>query len=622
MARSGDSQRGDTLPLTRTSAERLGRGQGAEARFSLLVYHRDGVHVVPLGEDAPVTLGRWAPSDVVVEDHSLSRRHARFSLRDGKLTVEDLGSTNGTRVRGRQVEQAELRPGDVVAIGNVVVSPHMRAAWEAAQEGLASDDSFRATLDEELVRARHFGDGLAVLLVRSLQPEGDRTHVSQWWSGLSAALRPVDRAALYSAHALELMWPRMGPEEARERATELLRRAPRGQRLACGIATHPDSGDTAEQLLEASRHAIRRASGDDPVQLSEPVRAQAPPEHQLDEGPVVASPAMRELFETVDRLASARLPVVLYGETGTGKEVVARAIHERGSRSDAPMVCVNCGALPEQLVESTLFGHTRGAFTGAHKTSRGVFGSADGGTVLLDEVGELPMDAQAALLRALDSGRIRPVGATTETTVDVRVLAATHRDLEAMCDEGSFRRDLWFRLNAFQLTLPPLRERPEDIPALARRFLSQTVATCGGKAIQVTAEGMRALTRYPWPGNVRELRNAIERAGVIAQGDRITGADLPQRIREHAAAVPGRPAPPGVEPASGAPANPTEEDDQLLAGDDDLKTRVQSHEARLIAAALRRTQGNQTEAAQLLGVPVRTLSDKVRRLGIAIPKRG
>jgi DNA-binding NtrC family response regulator len=331
---------------------------------------------------------------------------------------------------------------------------------------------------------------------------------------------------------------------------------------------------------------------------------------------VVSSRALREIFETAERLARARLPVLLVGETGTGKEVVARAIHERGPRANGPMVCVNCGAIPRDLVESTLFGHVKGAFTGASEASRGVFGAADGGTVLLDEVGELPAAAQAALLRALEHGRVHPVGASEETEVDVRVVAATHRDLEAMCEEGSFRGDLFYRLDAFRLLVPPLRERPEDIVPLARHFLAQACARGDAAIASIAPDALEALGRHDWPGNVRELRNAIERAAVIARAGCITADDLPERVR----AAAGFAGPVAGEPRASAD-EASNEDGQLLSGEGDLRARVGRYEARVIAAAIHAAGGNQTEAARLLGVPVRTLSDKIRRLGVPLERR-
>jgi DNA-binding NtrC family response regulator len=307
---------------------------------------------------------------------------------------------------------------------------------------------------------------------------------------------------------------------------------------------------------------------------------------------------MRRLYETVDRLATSVIPVLLLGETGSGKEVLARALHERGPRRGKPLACINCGAIPATLIESVLFGHERGAFTGATGQARGLFEEADGGSILLDEVGELSPSAQAALLRVLETKQVRRVGASHDVPVDVRVIAATHRDLEAMTRTGAFRADLLYRLNAMILEIPPLRERPEEINPLVELFIAQANAANGREVRTIDDEARRVLHRYPWPGNLRELRNTIERAVVIAASPEITVADLPRKVRELAGA--GRAAEPGPE----------------AAGTLDLRAGVQRYEEQAILEALRQAGGNRTEAARRLGVPVRTLSHKIRQHGI------
>ena len=346
-------------------------------------------------------------------------------------------------------------------------------------------------------------------------------------------------------------------------------------------------------MLADERDEVGR--GADPSVVIAPSAARVEVTSRSDElAPIALSPGMREVFELIDRVATSPISVLLVGETGTGKEVAARAIHDRGPRGDGPMICVNCGAIPEQLVESTLFGHVRGAFTGAAQASSGVFGSADGGTVLLDEIGELPPSAQAALLRVLETKRVTPVGSSSEREVDVRVVAATHRDLEAMCDEGAFRRDLLYRLNAIVIRIPSLRERREEIAPLAARFFAEAVAVNGREIESIAPETVAVLEQYDWPGNLRELKNAIDRAVVIANGTVLRPEDLPRKVRgEHV-----------------APALAADLDDV------DLKTRVLHHEAKLIEAALRECDGNQTEAARRLQVPLRTLVHKIKKLGI------
>ena len=336
---------------------------------------------------------------------------------------------------------------------------------------------------------------------------------------------------------------------------------------------------------------IARIHGASPAPDQAPAERRAP-----GDGPVVAGSAMRELMETVARVAASRVPLILHGETGTGKEVIARLIHDRSPRRDRPLVRVNCGAIPADLVESTLFGHEKGAFTGAAQQQKGVFEEASRGTVFLDEIGELPLPAQVALLRVLETGSFSRVGGAREVAVDVRVIAATHRDLEAMTAEGTFREDLFYRLSTFVLEIPPLRDRRDEIDALAARFLRQASAANGRRVVEIEPEALELLRAYRWPGNVRELRNAIERAVVVAQSTTLAAADLPARVREA--------------PASSAPATSRS----------DAKGRVQGYEAQLIEEALRAAGWNQAAAASKLGMPVRTLGYRMKILGIKKPE--
>jgi DNA-binding NtrC family response regulator len=278
------------------------------------------------------------------------------------------------------------------------------------------------------------------------------------------------------------------------------------------------------------------------------------------------------------------------------------------------MVAVNCAAIPAQLVESTLFGHVKGAFTGATQAGTGVFEAASGGTVLLDEIAELPPPAQSALLRVLETKRVTRVGSTKEIEVDVRIMAATHRDLEAMSAEGTFRQDLYYRLNALTLELPPLRNRREDIAPLANRSLSEANASNQRSVRGLTPDALEALKAYPWPGNVRELRNVIERAVVIADDDVITLADLPQRLRARFDTMPPPPEE-GAAPEKSATGTP-----RHRRTDESFRECIERIETDLILGALQEAGGNQSEAARILTMPRRTFINKMTGLGIR--KRG
>jgi two-component system response regulator PilR (NtrC family) len=323
------------------------------------------------------------------------------------------------------------------------------------------------------------------------------------------------------------------------------------------------------------------------LRLSQPVDAPAPaaPDGAL---PLAGdSEPMRRVRALIDRLARSQAPVHICGESGSGKELAARMIHERSVRADRPFVAVNCGAIPENLVESELFGHRRGAFTGADSDREGFFKAADGGTLFLDEVADLPLAMQVKLLRAIQERRVRPVGATQETPVDVRLISATHRDLGTEVREGRFRQDLFYRLNVIELRMPALRDMPEDIGSLASGILARRAEP--GPAPRLSAAAMRALREYPFPGNVRELENILERALALSSGEVIEREDL------------------RLEPVAAAEVDPRRMP---------LEDYLASVERQAIVEALDRTRYNRTAAARLLGITFRQLRYRMQRLGI------
>jgi len=301
------------------------------------------------------------------------------------------------------------------------------------------------------------------------------------------------------------------------------------------------------------------------------------------------SPAMRKVYELISRVADSDASVLITGESGTGKEVVARALHARGRRKEGAFVALNCAAVPEALLESELFGHVRGAFTDAKSDRTGLFVQANGGTLLLDEIGELPLGLQPKLLRALQERKVRPVGGSSEVPFDVRIVAATNRDLEAMVEEGRFREDLFFRVNVIHVELPPLRDRGNDILLLAQQFLEHYAGKAGKRLGPLTPEVAQRLLSYSWPGNVRELQNAMERAVALAAFDRITVDDLPERIQRYRT-------------------------QHVLPAADDPATLVplSEIERRYILRVLESVNGNRTSAARILGLDRKTL---VRKLG-------
>ncbi|TCO80201.1 two-component system response regulator PilR (NtrC family) [Plasticicumulans lactativorans] len=305
------------------------------------------------------------------------------------------------------------------------------------------------------------------------------------------------------------------------------------------------------------------------------------------------SAAMQRVRSLIARLARSQAPVFISGESGTGKELAARLVHSSGPRADKPFVPVNCGAIPAELMESEFFGHRRGAFTGAVQDKAGLFQAADGGTLFLDEIAELPQHMQVKLLRAIQERAVKPVGATHEVPVDVRVLSASHRDLGRMIAEGGFRRDLYYRLNVIELHLPALRERPEDIPVLCEHLLARLAATAGLPCPHMHPQAIAALQRHPFPGNVRELENILERAFTLCDHDTIGPADL-------------QPDPPPADAGTVRTAVPVS----------DLEGYLEGLEKEAIEQALRACRYNKTAAAERLGISFRALRYRLKKLGM------
>ncbi|GEL42614.1 sigma-54-dependent Fis family transcriptional regulator [Methylorubrum extorquens] len=338
------------------------------------------------------------------------------------------------------------------------------------------------------------------------------------------------------------------------------------------------------------------------------------------------SPDMERVIRLAERSAKSNIPVLIEGESGVGKEVLARAIQGSGDRRGKAFVTVNCGAIPENLVESTLFGHEKGAFTGATEKHVGKFVEASGGTLFLDEIGELPLDAQVKLLRALQEGEVDPVGGKRAVRVDIRLISATNRSLLDLVKQGKFREDLYYRLNVFPMTLPPLRARREDIPDLVRSFCARFAAEEGKRLRGITAEAMALLSRYPWPGNVRQLENALFRAVVLADGDELTVAEFPQiaaQVEGFDVRIPPLPTQAAL-PAGGL--EPVREIVRVEVRDPhamslvvedtgDMKT-MEAVEAEVIRFALQFYRGRMSEVSRRLGIGRSTLYRKLKELGL------
>jgi two-component system response regulator PilR (NtrC family) len=362
------------------------------------------------------------------------------------------------------------------------------------------------------------------------------------------------------------------------------------KRGAYDYLTKPFKVDEIGVVIE--RALEKRALLRDNVEL----RAELQGRFRLDRL-VGKAPPMQRLFELARRVAPAKTSVLITGESGTGKELVARALHHLSPRADKPFVAINCGAIPDALIESELFGHVKGAFTGAHADKQGLFATADGGTLLLDEIGELSPSMQVKLLRVLQERTVKKVGGVNEEEVDVRIVAATNRDLDAEVERGGFRRDLFYRLNVIELQLPPLRARKEDVPLLVEHFVKKHAAALGRTISAVDPDALAALVDYDFPGNVRELENLIERAVTLEPGERITRASFPELTRR------SRPA--------------TAVGDSFPDDGVDLERVVADYERELIGRALEHAGGVRKSAAKLLGISFRSLRYRLAKLGFA-----
>ena len=349
-------------------------------------------------------------------------------------------------------------------------------------------------------------------------------------------------------------------------------------------------------LMNIRRTLDRRALQEENLQLRAALR-----QKYWFENLIGASPAMLEVYHLIQRVKDSPINCLLHGESGTGKELVARAIHYSGSRKSGPFVAVNCGAIPDTLIESELFGYKKGAFTGATRDKKGVFEAANGGTLFLDEVGDMPLHAQVAVLRALAQRSVVPVGGVEEIEVDVRIVAASHRDLAVQVAEDSFRDDLYYRLNVVRIDLPPLRDREGDIELLSHHFVRQFADEYRKPISGISSEGMAQLRHFGWPGNIRELRNAMERAVALEQGETISLESLPETVREA---------------RGGAATDSGGQEREIPFEGVELDNILGDVERRYLELALQRTAGNRTQAAELLGMSYRSFRYRLEKFGL------
>jgi len=567
-----------------------------DGRLHLVILGRDGAVPRALPVRGQILIGRDDEADLRLADPRASRHHARITIGE-TIEIEDLASANGTRVRDQPISprtKVRLERGDAIAIGGTLMILQSGAP-EVSARRVWSHGYLETRLIEECGRAQNDHSSLALARVHLTAP-ASAILVEEIITNL---LRGGELLAAYAPGEYEILMLGTNPIAARVLLDGVVA-ALRGRQIdsTTALAIYPADGTSPQALI--GRAAERVSAGT--VAASAGTAAGQP-------GVIVESKAMRNLHALAHRAAAGNSHVLIVGETGAGKEVLAETVHRASPRAAKPFLALNCAALTESLVESELFGYERGAFTGANQAKVGLLEAAAGGTVFLDEIGEMPLPTQAKLLRVLETRQVLRVGATQTRAIDVRFLAATNRDLEEEVAEKRFREDLYFRLNVITLEIPPLRERPEEIEPLARMFLGRLAEAVGRSAPVLSAESLALLRGCAWPGNIRELRNVIERAFVLCAGAEITADHLPvEKMRRRPVEAP---------PAAGAPhakTPPTGEEGSAEP------RGLKEIERQAIVDALERCHFNQTRAAELLGMPRRTFCKRLREYAIPRPR--
>jgi len=533
---------------------------------------------------AELLIGRSTSCDLHLDDPMASRRHARLYLGES-LAIEDLGSANGTRVNDGLITphaRTPVVPGQIIGVGGTLLVIQQQAGQATSIRRAWSHGYFERRLQDECLRADRRGIRFALVRLRI-----EKT--TPWMrvvpvlaneippSQLFAAYGPQDFEVLLLDSTVEDVDRLIGKLQADLAAMDAPARF--------GTAWYPRDGRSADALVARANMQLRLSGG-------EP----SGPDIEL------ASAAMKRAYDVAMRAAPTNISVLLLGETGVGKEVMTRAIHGMSTRADKPFLALNCAGLSEGIIESELFGHEKGSYTGATESKVGLLESANGGTLFFDELGEMPLAIQAKLLRVIETREVLPVGGRKARPIDVRLIAATNRDLDLEAERGTFRRDLFYRLNGISIIIPPLRDRRSEIEPLARAFIERAAEACGrATAPRLSTEALTALLAYDWPGNLRELRNMMERAVLLCDGAEIAVSHLPEDKLKDISSSGSRSTPPSMAVRSLSP-----------------EERIER--ARMIAA-LDRTGWNQSRAAEDLGMPRRTFISKLARYDIPRPNR-
>jgi two-component system, NtrC family, response regulator AtoC len=578
----------------------------------ILTASAEGLFVsIPLSSPHTLLIGRASGCELRLDAPGVSRKHAQLTIGQ-QFIIRDLNSTNGVFVRGKAIPpdtDSVIEPGDLIEIGSVVLvvrkplhtSPPCRI-W--------THGYFEGRIDEECARARHQHTSFSVLHLTCTTFETSETIEKI----LAQYIQSPHVLARYAPHRYEILFLDMGPEQALAHSQPLIDNlAQQHIRVRSGWASFPEHGHTAEHLVAHASAGVQTGTSSSTWMAL----------------PDATNSAMEQLHDLVARVAPSNISVLILGETGVGKEVCAERIHTLSTRKNQPFLRLNCTALTESLLESELFGHERGAFSGAFQTKRGLLESAHRGTVFLDELGDLPLSIQVKLLRVLEERKFRRVGSVDLREVDVRFIAATNRNLETDVVHGNFRQDLYFRINGVTLNIPPLRERMSELQPLVRQFIEEACQRDGlAFRPSISPSTLPYLMRYHWPGNIRELRNVVHRAVLLCGSQPITPEHLP--LEKMQATLPFSMSRMPQVFTKQQTSSHQQEDLQSTISPPPISTpffedspthKTSIQEKKRILEALELCAGNQTRAARMLGISRGTLVSRLDVYGIARPRK-
>ena len=599
----GESKRTDVQTDVKSVRE-IHRGNSGELHLLVMIGEEVRSHSLDLSKS--YVIGRMQQCDIPIINSTVSRKHAVLHV-GGKLFIEDCGSLNGVWLGGKQLlerEKREFLPGELIELGDAVLVVQQKPIRQLMHQ-FWKHQYFENRLEVVCENARRSKTAFSLMLVQI--DESVPKDVVE--SAISSSLRDTDIAAKSSSNRYEILMPDTSvamAEASLRRLTEAFGRFQSEVRI--GVACCPRDGNQPHVLLDVANKNIL---------------ANKPSDYQVDSPLVLQDEHMRHLYRLIERIACSNISVIIQGETGVGKEVIARRIHKCSKRPEHLFVSVNCAALPESLLESELFGHKQGAFTGATKDKAGLLEVAKNGTFLLDEVSEMSLPIQAKLLRMLEERKAVRIGDVKPYPIRARFLATSNRDLEEEVHKGSFRQDLYFRLNGISISIPPLRMRVEEIEPLSMAFIEQMCQQLGrSSCVGVSDVAIQWLLDYRWPGNVRELRNTIERAVLLNAGGPISVDDLTAGERRYAPAksVPDTDMD-DFGPLTGVPTRLRQPVQDSDTDGNNLKDELKKIEYRRILEALKVSGGNQTKAAKLLGISRRTLINRLDEYRIDRPRK-